>query len=77
MGGRGVKEADCRKCVYFVPRDQMNEEHWDVVAREWFWMPPKKIKGWCKAWSKPVTYYVGKCSKFRDVERCSLLRWLK
>jgi len=70
-----MREADCRKCVWFIPREAMDDELWSRAIEEWGYSP-ERIKGWCKAWNKPVTYYQGTCSRFRDV-RHSLLRWLR
>jgi len=71
-----MREADCRKCIWFVPRDAMDDELWSRAVEEWCY-EPRKVKGWCRAWNKPVTYYRGTCSRFRDAEKCSLLRWLR
>jgi len=72
-----TREADCRRCIWFVPLSRMDDEL-KRRALEWcaMYRPNQSLKGWCRAWRRPVTYYYGTCPKFRTREE-TLLRWLK
>ena len=57
--------ADCRKCVHFVPYEQLDDETREqaLVWVEKF-RPGERLLGWCNAYNRPVTYYVGSCYRF-------------
>ncbi|BES81266.1 hypothetical protein [Pyrodictium abyssi] len=63
--------ADCRKCEYFVPASQLSEEQ-IIKAEKWLqWRQERgervghSVLGWCTAYGRPVTYYTGKCYRYK------------
>ncbi|MEB3759756.1 MAG: hypothetical protein GSR81_02810 [Desulfurococcales archaeon] len=57
--------ADCRKCIYFIPIDELTDVYRKelalVLEAKWGW----KVLGWCKAREKPITYYEGFCRRYK------------
>ncbi len=57
--------ADCRKCVYFIPVEEMSDYDRENALR---WVrrrrPHARLLGWCKAYERPVTYYKGDCPRY-------------
>ena len=55
--------ADCRKCIHFVPPDQLGKlDYWEYEKAESMrFHYPSEFLGWCRRWHKMITYYVGKC----------------
>ncbi len=63
--------ADCRKCLHFVPLEQMDDELLEKV-NEWLEKhgvsEEVRILGWCNYFNRPVTHYVGSCYGFAKKE---------
>ena len=57
--------ADCRKCIYFVPYDALDPE---TLEKALVWIakhrPGAELKGWCRYYGQPVTYYTGRCKAY-------------
>jgi len=62
-------KADCRKCVYFRPVDELSYESRIVLER---WVernrPNEPLLGFCRRFRRPVTYFVGECHGYRPRE---------
>ena len=60
------KRADCRKCVFFVPAERLDDDTRER-ALIWIekWRPGARLLGWCRAYGRPVTYYTGTCYRYR------------
>ena len=65
--------ADCRKCMYFAPIEQLDEEKKRKLEK-WVEMyrPNEKLLGYCRYFERPVTYYEGSCWAYRKKESISL-----
>ena len=59
--------ADCRRCLFFVLASQLGTGE---RARAEVWVarrrPGESLLGWCTKFKRPVTYYTGECSGFRE-----------
>ncbi len=57
--------ADCRKCEYFVPESRLagaaREKALSWIEKR---RPGAPLLGYCTAYSRPVTYYVGSCYRY-------------
>ena len=63
---RRARLADCRLCVFFRPVDMLSEDTL-LKARAWVkkHRPGAELLGWCNAYMRPVTYYIGSCPRYR------------
>lgn len=65
-----AKRADCRKCVYYLPEEEMD---WQEKENALAWIarhrPGKPLLGWCKTYRRPITYYTGSCYRYRPKTR--------
>lgn len=61
--------ADCRKCIFYIPPENLDEQTRGKALR---WIhrrrPGSKLLGWCQVYMRPITYYTGKCQSFRPKE---------
>ena len=61
-----MKRANCRKCIHFIPVEEMSEE---LIERAFQWIernrPGETLLGWCRFYRRPVTYFTGSCPGFR------------
>ena len=71
--------VDCRKCIYFKPCSQMMDNE---IAGAIAWInhnrPGESLKGYCTYYDRPITYYKGRCKKYkpRIITSQSLKKWI-
>ncbi|RLG82588.1 MAG: hypothetical protein DRO39_09435 [Thermoprotei archaeon] len=72
-----AREADCRLCRHFIPvflmSGKLREEALIWIAKN---RPNAHLKGWCRKYNRPVTYFTGTCFSFspkRRPGRCARL----
>ena len=60
-----MPEADCFKCVWFVPREGYTlEELWELAKSG-----SGEPLGYCRKWRKTITYRFGWCRHYRPREQ--------
>ena len=76
------RRADCRKCRYFKPREQMSDDELEkalVMIEKW--RPGEPLLGWCQTYRRPVTYYEGSCFRYTpkpaEPQTRSILEYLR
>ncbi len=61
-----AKRADCRKCVYFKPLEEMD---WSEKEEALAWIerhrPGRPLLGYCMTYYRPVTHYTGSCYRYK------------
>ena len=73
--------ADCRKCRYFVPFEELGDGMKEEAASKAFRMgrDPNRVLGFCMRKRIPITYYEGYCKDFtkRRPTQLTLSTWVK
>ena len=58
--------ADCRRCIHFIPVDALDP---GTLEKALVWVakhrPGAELKGWCRYYERPITYFTGRCRAFR------------
>ncbi len=69
--------VDCRKCVFFIRFDDLDDELKEKATEQAAWRGGEPL-GWCKYFNRVVTYYRGYCSAYtpKQINQQSLKKYI-